>query len=58
MLYTCHIYINFISIKKKMWSLTWASPVAQGEECACNARDLGSIPGLGRMRWEAPLWVY
>ena len=23
-----------------------------GKECACNVRDLGSIPGLGRFPWR------
>ena len=27
---------------------SWASLVAQTKESACNAGDLGSIPGLGR----------
>ena len=35
-------------------SLGWEDPScgSAGEESACNARDLGSIPGLGRFPWS------
>ena len=42
------------TVSRRLWksswpSLVWVSPGgSDGKESACNARDLGSIPGLGR----------
>jgi len=35
-----------------VYSFRGASLVAQSKESACNARDLGLIPGLGRFPWR------
>ena len=38
--------------KRMLWIVIWASLVAQLVNCTCNARDLDSIPGLGRSPGE------
>jgi len=35
-----------------IYTIDRASLVAHGKESACNVRDLGSIPGLGRFPWR------
>ena len=62
--YQCHpiylsIYLSYLSIYLSIWCLS-------GKESTCNARDMGSVPGLGRslememathpkiLAWEIP----
>ena len=40
--------------RNKVWELIWSPPTggSAGKESACNAEDLGSMPGLGRSPGE------
>ena len=40
------------AFSKRLWDLLGFPDGSDGKVCACNAGDLGSIPGLGRCPWR------
>ena len=55
MCYVTVVYmsISFVNLEEGMWTLVLSSfmgfpGISDGKETTCNARDLCSIPGLGR----------